>query len=63
MQEFVELNFMCWLEISVKDCINVREVFEIMVYKFCESYEQYLLFELEYSGLGSFIFYGVYGVL
>lgn len=54
---------MCWLEISVKDCINVKEVFEIMVYKLCESYEQYLLFLLENSiGLGSFIFYGVYGV-
>lgn len=62
MQEFAELNSMCWLETSAKDCTNVREAFETMAYKLCESHEQYLSFESEHSGPGSFTLHGVYGV-
>lgn len=54
-QEFAELNSMCWLETSAKDCTNVQEAFETMAYKLCESHEQYLSFETERSfGPGSF---------
>ena len=61
-QEFAELNSMCWLETSAKDCTNVKEAFETMAYKLCESHEQYLSFESERSGPGSFTLHGAYGV-
>lgn len=62
IREFAELNSMCWLETSAKDCTNVREAFETMAYKLCESHEQYLSFESEHSGPGSFTLHGAYGV-
>ena len=63
MQEFAELNSMCWLETSAKDCTNVQEAFETMAYKLCESHEQYLSFDSECSnGPGSFTLHGAYGV-
>ena len=63
MQEFAELNSMCWLETSAKDCTNVQEAFETMAYKLCENHEQYLSFDSECnSGPGSFTLHGAYGV-
>ncbi|KAL9968526.1 hypothetical protein ACROYT_G020633 [Oculina patagonica] len=63
IREFAELNSMCWLETSAKDCTNVQEAFETMAYKLCESHEQYLSFESERSsGPGSFTLHGAYGV-
>ena len=53
---------MCWLETSAKDCTNVEEAFETMASKLCESHEQYLSFESERSGPGSFTLHGAYGV-
>lgn len=62
-QEFAELNSMCWLETSAKDCTNVQEAFETMAYKLCENHEQYLSFDSECnSGPGSFTLHGAYGV-
>ena len=61
-QEFADLNSMCWLETSAKDCTNVEEAFETMASKLCESHEQYLSFESERSGPGSFTLHGAYGV-
>ena len=63
LQEFADLNSMCWLETSAKDCTNVQEAFETMAYKLCESHEQYLSFNSEHSsGPGSFTLHGAYGV-
>lgn len=62
-KEFAELNSMCWLETSAKDCTNVKEAFETMAYKLCESHEQYLSFSSENSiGPSSFTLHGAYGV-
>ena len=61
-QEFADLNSMCWLETSAKDCTNVEEAFETMASKLCESHEQYLSFESERSDPGSFTLHGAYGV-
>lgn len=63
IREFAALNSMCWLETSAKDCTNVKEAFETMAYKLCESHEQYLSFSSENSiGPGSFTLHGAYGV-
>ena len=61
-QEFAELNSMCWLETSAKDCTNVKEAFDTMVYKLCESHEQYLSFQSEPSSPTSFTLHGAYGI-
>ena len=62
-QEFADLNSMCRLETSAKDCTNVEEAFEPMASKLCESHEQYLSFESELSGTGSYTLHGAYGGL
>ena len=62
-KEFAELNSMCWLETSAKDCTNVQEAFETMAYKLCEGHEQYLSCQSERSsGPGSFTLHGAYGI-
>ncbi|XP_068700667.1 uncharacterized protein [Montipora foliosa] len=62
IKEFAELNSMCWLETSAKDCTNVKEAFDTMVYKLCESHEQYLSFQSEPSSPTSFTLHGAYGI-
>lgn len=62
IKEFAELNSMCWLETSAKDCTNVIEAFDALAYKLCESHEQYLSLPSETSGPGSFTLHGAYGM-
>lgn len=61
-KEFAELNSMCWLETSAKDCTNVKEAFDTLAYKLCESHEQYLSLPTETSGPGSFTLHAAYGM-
>ena len=62
-QEFAELHSMYYLETSAKDCTNVKEAFETIAYKLCESHEQYLSFSsMGSDGPSSFTLHGAYGV-